>query len=188
MPALYHVYVAGPAGLVRRVIGDVNLPPVVLVGVPPLGEGDDVVGGDCILEKRADGRVAVDPHAGGEERMVVCVIGIMLGCIPLADEEVGGKVQDEAPVTLAEPAGQPLADAVCAYQLPDHHIRPGPKAAAPGAGELGGGGRLALASREERQRNTTDGESVGFAWQIPSSLQYPVSDSCWNYGSWNWYR
>ncbi len=43
--------------------------------VPPFGEGDHIVAADSLLEQGSDLGVAVNPHVGGEQRMVVCIAG-----------------------------------------------------------------------------------------------------------------
>ncbi len=88
MPALNQLDVARLGDLVGGVIGDVDAPAVVPRVVPPFGEGDHIVAPDAILEQGSDLGVAVYPHVGGEQRMVVCIVGIVLGRILLGDQEV----------------------------------------------------------------------------------------------------
>jgi len=75
--------------------------------VPPFGEGDHIVAPDALLEQGSDLGVAVYPHVGREKRMVVGVVGIVLGRILFRYKEVRGKVEDQGAVLVPEPALQP---------------------------------------------------------------------------------
>ncbi|MPN21104.1 hypothetical protein SDC9_168483 [bioreactor metagenome] len=107
MASLEQLDVPRLGDLVGRVVGDVDAPSVVPRVVPPFGEGDDIVAINAILEKTAHLGVAVYPHVGGEQRMVVCVVGIVLCRILFRYKKVRGKVQDQAPVLGPEPSLQP---------------------------------------------------------------------------------
>lgn len=82
MAALKQLHVPRLGDLVGGVVGYVDAPAVVPRFVPPFGEGYHIIAVDALLEKTADLGVAVYPHVGREQRMVVGVVGIVLGRIP----------------------------------------------------------------------------------------------------------
>ncbi|MPN07747.1 hypothetical protein SDC9_155019 [bioreactor metagenome] len=107
MAAFKQLYVPRLGDLVGGVVGYVDPPAVVPRFVPPFGEGYHIIAVDALLEKPADLGVSVNPHVGCEQRMVVGVVGIVLGSIPCRDEQIRGEVKDQTAVLVPEPALQP---------------------------------------------------------------------------------
>ena len=133
MAGLNQFDVAGLGDLVGRVVGDVDPPAVVLRFVPPFGEGYHIITVDAVPEQGPDLGVAEYPHAGREQRMVVGVVGIVLGRIPCRDEQIQGEVKNQAPVLVPEPALQPWHQAEVFCELPDQNEGACPQAAAAAA-------------------------------------------------------
>ena len=73
--------------------------------------------------------VAVDPHALGEQGMVECIIGIVLACVALTDDRIGGEVEQE-PSVLSEKPADHLFKAIVPDDFPDDQVGADSQAAA----------------------------------------------------------
>lgn len=119
---------AGPAVLVRRVVGDVDPLPVVAPAVPFVEERRGVPVRDGV-EEGGDLAVAVHPHPPGEEGVGVGPVGVVLPGVVLADDRVGGQVEQEARLAAEHP-GQHRLQAVVAHHAVDDDVSAHPQAAA----------------------------------------------------------
>ncbi len=126
---LGHGEVPGLAVLVGGVVGDVDPLPVVPPPVPGVQEAGALVVGDGAEELRHLA-VGVHPHTLGEERMVVGVVGIVLGRVVLADQGIGRKVQEQPEVDGAEEFAEHRRKRIVVQQLPDQEVAAHAEAAA----------------------------------------------------------
>ena len=117
------------AVLVGRVVGDVDPFAVIPFAVPSIEECADVVAADR-REEGGDLRIAVDFHAFSEQRMIVCVVGIILTCVVLAYDGIGGQIQQEGSL-FCEDSIQHTLEPIVLDDLPDDQRGADAQAAAP---------------------------------------------------------
>ncbi|MPM55574.1 hypothetical protein SDC9_102371 [bioreactor metagenome] len=148
MPELGELQVSGLAVLVRGIIAYVDPLPVVVPPVPVVEEPRRRILGH-LLEQAGYLGVAVDRHAGGEQGVAVCIVGVVLRGVVLGDDRVGGEIQEEPAVLVTEyPAGH-LHDAEGLGDPLQHQERADPQAAAPEEGRLLLGKLMAREAKQE---------------------------------------
>ncbi len=113
--------VPGLAILVGGVIGDVDPLPMVSLVVPPIEKRGGVLLGDGV-KKRGDLCITVDPHDLGEQGMVECIIGVVLGGIVLTYNRVRGQIQQQSSLLPKEPHDH-LVKAIVLNDVSDDQIR-----------------------------------------------------------------
>ena len=130
LSVLDDLYIAGLAVLIRQIIGDVYLFPVALRPVPLIQEAGDLVRRNRMEEIETSG-VAVYPHVFCEQRMVVCIVRIILVDVVLRDDGVNSKILEQAKISFREIHSEYLIQLIVLDDLTNHDIRTDKEAAAP---------------------------------------------------------